>query len=181
MGRAMRITAIVLSACVAAACSSPTVSPPEASPAASTISAPTRSPPVASPSASAISQGLPAPTCNPEEMLEVPAVGSPFQVPTTLTCAAAVAAASRVLPTKVRSGITGIEFHYGSYCAPGGFCAISSPQDGYVVFWTTENGSQPGLLVEVRADETGVVKVTGGPSPFPLQPASSPISVPSAT
>lgn len=142
MSAATKPAIVALLAIVAVACSTPAPSP-----------TPTRSP---SPTSSPAAQTVPQPVCDPP----------PTQPATTLTCEKAVAAATAVLPAE-HLPVLSVEFHFGSYCPPGGYCPITSQQNGFVVFATGSRGPQPGIWVRVTADEVGSVSVTSGPQPYP--------------
>jgi hypothetical protein len=102
----------------------------------------------------------------PPRIWQLVAGKSPKPVQVTLTCQNAVAAAAAVLPAQ-HLPILSVEFHFGSYCPPGGFCPFADAQHGYLVFVTGSRGLQPGIWVRVTADAGGTVRVTNGPQPFP--------------
>ena len=90
--------------------------------------------------------------------------GSP--IPVTLTCEAAVAAAKAVVGPD--PAITYIEFDYLRWCPPGFFCAMSTFNDGHVIFHM--NGQRPDIVVQVMADEAGRVTASS-PQPLPSPPS----------
>jgi hypothetical protein len=90
--------------------------------------------------------------------------GSP--IPVRLTCENAVAAAEAVVGPD--PAIAYIEFDFGRWCPSGYFCALSTMNDGHVIFHV--KGLRPDILVQVRADEAG--KVTAA-SPQPMPSPSS--------
>jgi len=86
--------------------------------------------------------------------------------PNPLACSAAVGAA---LPASgyTTTDLDFVEFHYGSYCAPGVPCASAFPNDGYVVVHPSRaGGARPIVLVQLSADATGRVSVDYS-RPFP--------------
>lgn len=112
---------------------------------------------------------LPRPVCAaPPQISTSDGDGNEVAVEVTLTCEKAVQAAVAVLPAG-HLPILGIEFQYGNYCPSGWECPVSQDyaQRGYVVFLTASRGIQPGIWVQVRADDTGNVQLIGGPDPFP--------------
>lgn len=130
--------------------------------------APSATPSPAAPSASALAV-LPEPACDaPPQISTTDASGNEVAVEVTLTCEKAVQAAVGVLPAE-HLPISGIEFHYGTYCPPGWECPVSQDyaQRGYVVFLTASRGMQPSIWVQVREDHAGHVEVMDGPDAFP--------------
>lgn len=92
------------------------------------------------------------------------ATGSQVPIIITLTCEAAVAAAKDLVGPD--PAIAYIEFHFGFWCPPGAFCAMSQPNTGHVIFHT--KGRRSDILVSVKADDAG--KVTA----FVQRPLPSP-------
>jgi len=92
-----------------------------------------------------------------------------------LECQRAVAAALSVVQEH-RADIERIEFHYGGYCLPGTFCALSNQTNhGYVVLHF--GGSPTDLtdyagdfMVFVEADDAGNVTATSGLELLPTSP-----------
>lgn len=115
-----------------------------------------------SPSPSASVAAGPTITCDPvpDHWLPADAAGSPL--PVTLTCENAVAAAEAAIGRD--PGVVSIEFHYFFYCPPGRYCAITTANDGHVVFHLA--GGHPDRVVQVWVDETGRV-VASSPEPMP--------------
>jgi len=137
-------------------CSSNLPSPSSSAPSSSIPSIATSTSP--SPSAAA----GPKVTCDglPDHWLPTDASGSP--IPVTLTCANAVAAAKASVGPD--PDISSIEFHYFFWCPPGEYCAITTADDGHVVFHFT--GLRPDILVQVWVDAAGGVTASS-PQPFP--------------
>jgi hypothetical protein len=93
---------------------------------------------------------------------EDPVTKSQIPLVTTLTCGNAVAAALAVVPAY--EAIAYVEFHFGSYCPPGAYCAATFPDRGYVVVHLKVRG--PDLWVGVSVTDKGVMSTTA-PEPFP--------------
>ena len=145
------------------ACATPqpsaTTALPTAAPSATVTASPSPSPtptptPARTPSPTAVA-GQPTVVCDPESSIwtETDANGSEVPIRITLTCKSAVAAASELVGPD--QGIAYVEFHYGRWCPPGAFCALSLPNQGYVIFHT--RGLRPDVLVAVKADDAGKV------------------------
>ncbi len=147
---------------IVAACASP-VPTPTASVARAPV--PTRS---TTPSPTAGPTPAPSPTpeivCGSGPVIG-PLGGSPSTEPTgTLTCENAIEAAVAALPAD-GPPILRIAFHYGRYCPPGYFCALSlGINEGYVVLFLRDDTV---LWVPVRADSAGTVSLEGAPEPYP--------------
>jgi hypothetical protein len=80
-----------------------------------------------------------------------------------LRCEQAVDVAVSALPAD-HAPIAAIEFHYGDYCPPGVFCAVSDWTTGYVVLYSS--GGEGHIWVRVRGSQ-GHVRVIGDPQPYP--------------
>ncbi len=113
---------------------------------------------------------------HPSTSLRVTCADPPVAPSTTLTCAAAVAAAIFALPAD-HAPIERVSFSFGGYCPPNARCAYVPPQFGSVVFWPTPGVDA--LWVVVVADAGGLVSIVRGPAPFPPSGAtpSSPIVI----
>lgn len=79
--------------------------------------------------------------------------GSQVPIVITLTCENAVAAAMDLVGPN--PAIDSIEFHFGWYCPPGAFCAVTQPNTGHVIFHF--NRRQSDTVVSVTADAAGKV------------------------
>jgi hypothetical protein len=121
--------------------------------------------PSVSPTPSFSGAPSPSPSSSTEPMVAcepaaTDASGSP--IPHALTCENAVAAAETVVGPV--SGIAYIEFRYGYWCPPGRYCAITTDNDGHVIFHM--NGLRPDLIVQVHVDDAGQVTASS-PEPLP--------------
>ena len=107
-------------------------------------------------------------TCDTNSSIWTSVDGSGSQVPIliTLTCESAVAAATKLVGPN--AAIASIEFHFGGYCPPNAFCAVSPPNWGHVIFRMTDPTSD--MVVTVRADGAGMVTASN-PRPLELVPS----------
>ena len=61
-------------------------------------------------------------------------------------------------------GIAYIEFRYWRWCPPGEYCAITTDNDGHVIFHM--KGLRPDILVQLHVDAAGQV-IAESPQPLP--------------
>jgi hypothetical protein len=126
------------------------------------LSTPVATSPSISPSVDAL--GV-ATTCDPDQTgYSIGANGTQIPLVVRLTCANAVAAALDQLGGS--GGIQGVEFHYGIYCAPGAWCAFTSPDRGYVLVHELTGRDE---AVYVAVGDDGAITATS-PQPFPPTP-----------
>lgn len=107
----------------------------------------------------------PATSCDPEPTgYTIDGLGSEVPLQVRLTCAAAVQAALDRIGGS--SNVISADFHYGSYCPPGAWCAFTNIDRGYVVL---RNRAGQDSMVAVAIDAHGNI-VASAPGMFPPEP-----------
>lgn len=156
--RASGVLAVLLA--IAAGCATPVPSV-SAPPSASTAASP--APPSSNPqSPFPTTAAAPKVVCDRSAPTSAGTDDSGSPIPITLSCENAVAAAKAVVGPDSASAY--IEFDYFFWCPPGAFCAMSTWNDGHVIFHM--RGLRPDVVVQVVADDAGRVTASS-PQPMP--------------